>query len=239
MAGTIIAPASNTAGSSASATTITRTATYTAGDRIIVFLHYPSTSITATVADTLGSTFNQIGTYGLDSANNRYAMFEAINVSGGATTITATFSSTVANRVIAFYRGTGLDSNAAQAGIAFNDQTSATAGTDTIVSASFTPTLPATCIALTVTRVNASTITAGTGFTSLGAISGYDALASDTSLAEWRNLAAGGSQTAKFSMSGGGDRTGTVVAVFGDAGAAAATSLVVPRRMARMSSYFR
>ena len=215
MAGLIIAGADTAV--IATSTTATVSATYTAGDRIIVWVKYDSTTVTATVADGT-HTFTQIGGYALDSVGSRRAaMFEARGVAGGAFTITATFSSTVANRALAYWRGTGLDTSAAQASNS-SYQDAATTAANNVTSGSYTPTSqPNVLFGITYNKYAASTITAGTGFTSLGALVNFGTLGGDNSLSEYQRTTSTASTASTFTSSAV-DGYLTMGAVFGEAG---------------------
>lgn len=214
MAGVIVAGA-NTA-TAASSTTATQAATYTAGDRIVFVARWTGNTATATVSD--GSAFTQVGGYSNDASGNRMGIWERLGVGAGAATITITFSLAVTNREVAYFRGTGLDASAAQAGIG-NDQSSVAATANAATSTNMTPSAqPNTVFGLTCTRFFAVGINPGTSFTTLGALANWNALAGDTSLAEYRNTASISAVAATFTPTGAGDSFHTIAAVFGDAG---------------------
>jgi len=199
----------------ASSATITQAATYGAGERIVVVVRWAGDTLTCTVSD--GSAFSQVGGYVADTSGNRMAMFERIGVSSSSPTITATFSSATTNREIAYFRGTGLDASAAQTGTGQN-QDAVAATTDAVTSGNMTPSAqPNIVLGLTCTRFFAVSITQGTSFTSLGAVTGWDSLAGDTSLAEYRRTTSTSAVAATFTAGGAGDSFHTIAGVFGEA----------------------
>lgn len=208
---------------SGSSTTITRAATYTAGDTILVWVHYSSNTITATVADGT-NTFTQVGTYVTDTGghNNRCALFEAHNVAGGSVTITVTFSLTTTNRAVAYIRCTGANTGAGAQDGKGQFQHNPGTGTDAVSTTNMTPTSqPNGVLAVSITTISATTLTAGTGYTSLGTIASWDALAGDTSRVEWKRTTSTSAVAGTFTDSGATEDTHTIGGVFTEASAGA------------------
>src|SRR3990167_8693513 len=86
---------------SGNATTIAVTfdSNVTAGNLIAVGVGHWSGN-TVTVADSLGNTYTQIRQVTDDANARRLTMFYAMNIAGGANTVTATFSASGPGRVI-------------------------------------------------------------------------------------------------------------------------------------------
>jgi hypothetical protein len=192
------------------------------GDRIVHACRWRNATATATVSDGT-NTFNQIGSYS-DNGSDRYAWWESINVTAGTRTITTTFSAAATFRYCVSLKVSGSDSNASQAStLVSNLAGNWTNATDNATSGNMTPTAqPNAIIGVIGTIYNARTISAGTGFTSLGALANWDTANGDTSLAEWRRTTSTSAAAATFTLSGaeGGFIWGLVV---GEAAATPAT----------------
>lgn len=242
MAGQFIFGSSS--GNAASATSITVSATYTSGDRILVWVKYydGGAGISATITDGTHS-FALVDTaYAIESGGRVAGLYEAINVTGGSYTITASFKNgsntptAVVDRAVAYWRGTGLDTNPGQDGIG-NIQDPAAATANAVTSGNVTPTAqPNIVFGVTISKANAASISVGTGFTTLGNIPAYDAIAGDTSLAEYKRTTSTSATAATFTL-GGTDSMLTIGAVFGEgaSGPSAAVLSAAHRRRRRLS----
>jgi hypothetical protein len=214
-------------GAAGSATTLTRSATYSAGDTIQVWVKYASSSITVTVSDGTHA-FTQVGGYVSDGSTRRVALFEAHNVAAGTFTITATFSSTVANRSMAYVRCTGASTGVGAQTGAGQFQASPGAGANAVTTGNMTPTSqPNAVVAFDITTTSGATISAGTGYTSLGAIASYNSLQGDTSLVEWKRTTSTAAVAGTFSYSVD-DAAYPIAGVFSEAAAGGGGSTVPP-----------
>jgi hypothetical protein len=229
----------NNAATGSSTTLALSSVVMAAGDRILVAFRYNSTTATASLSDGV-HTYNQVGAY-VDDGTARQAWFEAINVAAGTRTITITFSASVAFRYGASVKVSGSDANASQAIVLTSNLAGNwTSAANNMTSGALTPTgQPNAVIGIGMTIYNARTMSAGSTYTSLGALSAWNTSNGDTSLMEWKRTTSTSSSPITYTLSGadGGYIWGIVVGE--DTGGAAATSLVMPRRMARMSSQFR
>lgn len=192
-------------GSGAAGTTIAQTSvTVATGDRIEVWVMWRSVTATCTVSDgtnTYSTAKAQIDNSVGGGSNTRVALFECANAIAGTYTITGTISTSVAARAIEVIVIPGT--NTAVAGVAAGQfQHNPGTGANAITSGSITiPSANCAIVALTITQINVSAISLGTSFTTLGAITNYDSINSDTSLMEYRNVTA--NQGGTFTSTGG------------------------------------
>ena len=189
----------------ATATTITQAITHTASTRAFVFICFDSDTTTATVADTLGNTYTQVGSYLTEAGSRRMAMFSGIITTGGSTTITATLSVTQPNRGISVTTYSGLDTNVAQASNSGN-QTSPGTGADAVTTGNMTPTgQPAILFAIGRDLTGGGALNAGTGFTSQGTQTNWDTNDGETSRIEDKRLTSTSAVAGTFTAAGGTD----------------------------------
>lgn len=203
------------AGASGAATSLgLPNATFAGGERIIVGVSCNTVTATETVTDGT-NTYNQIDGYANDASHVRLALFEALNVTAGTYTITANYSASVGNRAIFFLYDTGSDTNAAQTGTG-QSQANPGTGTDAVTSGNMTPTgQPNAVVGVSVTFINGSTVTAGTGFTNLGVWTGYNSNAGDTSRVEYKDTTSTGVTAATFTCGGATETLVTIGGVIG------------------------
>lgn len=217
------------AGSSASSTTITRAATFTSGDGVVVWVHWLSSTITITGVADGTNTYLQVGTTVVDSLRGRSsATFYCKNAATGTPTITATFSLAVANRAIAYIKVSGHDNTAnAQTGKG-QAQGSTGTGADAATTTAMTPTSqPNGVFAVCISQINGPTVTAGTGFAALSTIVGYNALASDTSGTEWKRTTSISTVAGTFTLSAS-DEPNNIGVIITEAGGGGGAKPFIP-----------
>jgi fibronectin type 3 domain-containing protein len=156
---------SSSTGSNTAAATIARafTTTVTAGDAIIVALSWDTSagSNVPTVTDSLGNTYTR-ATYAADARHNQaLAIFYAVNVKGGADTVTAHFGVNQAYRriLIQEYRGIAAVSPVDVTASAIGSGTTASSGS------ALTTTAGNLVFGAIADDSGTTTITAGAGFT--------------------------------------------------------------------------
>jgi hypothetical protein len=209
------------AAASASATTITRTATYAAGETIAVLVHWGSTTITVSSVSDGTHTFTPRTVVTGANFTRRQQWFVAKNVAAGSFTITVTFSLTVGNRHVAYFRTANPDTTADPQDSKGQDQFSPGTGTDAVTTTNMTPTSqPAGVLATDVTYTSASTVTAGTGYTSLGVLTAFNALAGDTSRIEFQRITSTSAIAGTFTL-GSADSSFSMGLILTEAAAAA------------------
>jgi hypothetical protein len=115
----------------------------TAGNLIACASFYPSNTVTITVADTASNTYtiNPAQSY-LDDTGNvfRGVPFFAQGVTGGFTTLTVTFSSTMTNRQVVCHEASGIATSSANDGAVGQYQLNSSSATDGISSTAIVPT---------------------------------------------------------------------------------------------------
>lgn len=202
----------------ASVATITVTLTPTAGN-LLVFAITGDSADTSSIAlsDNLGShnTFTQIGTDLVTTNAQRCAWWFAANCKGGATTFTATFSTSTRFRAIyvAEYSGIATASPLLNGARAENDSPGTTADAVTSGNANATS-QPALVWGFSIDTSGTTTPNAGTGFTSR-----TNVWSTNTCLGrpEDKRVTATGNVAATFTATTGTDTHGSGVGIFAEA----------------------
>lgn len=197
------------AAASGSSSTITRTATFGAGETIAVLAHWASSTVTATVADDAGNTYTpQTVVTEAGIMIRRQQWFTTKNVAAGSPTITVTFSAGVTNRHVAYFRVTNPSLSADPQDADGRAQLNPGTGTDAATTNAMTPTSqPNGVLATCTTYVGANTVTQGTGYTDLGVLTAWNALAGDTSRIEFKRTTSTSDQTGTFTIGGATETT--------------------------------
>lgn len=210
---------SDSAASLSGSTTRAVTATISAGEGVVVavLMHNSGGSISG-VSDAMGNTYVSAGTPLAPPGEEVYAIYYCKNVLGGTGAITATFASSANYSGIAYFRYTGLSSSADAQGMNGSTQTASGTGTDAVTSGNITPSAqPAMVFGLTVDGDGGSTLTAGTGYTTRGAVSNWDSVIGFSTLAEDKRITSTSAVAATFTTNQGAHRMNTVGAVFTEA----------------------
>lgn len=215
-----------------SATLAQGSVTYTAGDEPVVWVDSANTTATISVSDDLGggpNNYTQVGSTVVSGHGHASALFVRNSVGGGGTcTVTVTWSAAATNRCASVYRAVGSTNAAAQAGNGQNQNTAGT-GTDAVTTGNMTPTgQPNGVFGVTNTCSSGAALSAGTGFTSLGAINSYTTLQGLTSLAEWKRTTSTAAVAATMTE-GTADDTNIVGLILGEAVAPTPDFVGVPR----------
>lgn len=211
------------AAASAGSTTITRTATFGAGETIAVHVQCAHGTATCTVADGT-NTYNLVHTERETVFATRSAfVFEAHNVAAGSPTITVTFSTSVTQRNVSYVRLVNCDTTVGAQDGEGQFQTSPTTGTDATTTGNMTPTSqPNGVVGWAMTYVDTSTVTQGTGFTSLGVLAAWNALNTDTSRVEFKRTTSTADVAATFTVGSATEDVMTLGVVFTEVSGAAA-----------------
>lgn len=220
-AATAFVQSKSTQGTGTSATTIaaTFTANVAAGNLIAVAVAWLGTTQTASVADSLGNTYTA-GTI-VDGGGRRHQAFYAKNISGGANTVTVTFSDAVAYRDLIVHEISGADTTAPLDVSAQQWQAAPGTATDGATSGSATTTVGGCYIfgatfGNSIATVVAGDIVAGTNFTTREQmLGGADAIAAES---EDRIQASAGSVAATFTLTGNSGGHATFMMAFKPAG---------------------
>lgn len=197
-------------GSSASSSAPTRAfgSNVTAGNAIGGFIQWTSTSITLTsVTDSLGNTYTLIHNP-TDHIVVRSAMFYAVNIAGGADTLTFNFSSAVTSAQV-FHEIGGVSVSPFD-GSTINTQDAPGTGTDAVTSTAITTTAAGDYIfGASSEWSTGSAINVGTGFTTAG----YGGNASGGNMrGEYLIQGAAGSVAATFTAPGNAYATSGIMA---------------------------
>lgn len=217
------------AAASGSSTTITRTATFGAGETISVYIQMASVAQTVSTVTDGTNTYNFVARKAESVLDTRtMEHWEAHNVAAGSPTITVTFTGSVTNRGVGYCRGTGADTSVgAQTGVG-NFQTNPGTGTDAVTTTNMTPTSqPNGVLAYAATYVNARTVTQGTGYTSLGVLTAWNALLGDTSRIEFKRTTSTSAVAGTFTING----TENIMTIGGVFTEAAAGGGAIPRNV--------
>jgi hypothetical protein len=167
-------------GNTASGTTLTVNPTYTSGDTVFIWTSCNGAPTTQTITDGT-NTYTQIGSSITAGGGDVVAVFQCISAAAGSPTVTMTIGTARAFRQIGYIRYSGLTGSATQAG---QFQGAPGTGTNAITSGNVTiSSQPALLLGISY-DFNGSTITAGTGFTSRGAMTTGDAINGTASLFE-------------------------------------------------------
>jgi hypothetical protein len=182
MAYAYTAQANNAA--SASGTTLTVNFTVSAGDKaIVVYGSFSGVLTTLSLSDGT-HTYTQAGSAGsvASTATHRISGYYVLNPTPGSYTLTMTVGATRANRrvAVATYQGVVAYQTAVNQG-----QLAAATTADAVSTSAMTPSSqPAMLTALSFTANGTTTYSAGTGHTSRGVLSNWDAIGSFSSLLE-------------------------------------------------------
>lgn len=232
---------------SPSGTTLTASFTVNPSDTsITVFAAFTGVLTTLTLVDDKAGgshTYTQGGTAGsvASTLTHRIAAYTAFNPVPGTYTLTMTLGATRANRRLMVRTDSGT--------VAFQDaknqgQLAAATTTDAVSTSNLTPTVqPAVLIALSISANGTTTYSAGTGFTSRGALSNWDSIGSFSSLLEDVRLTSTSAVPGTFTISSSQDTlsqgivlteaiTGTIASTLGGATAALAGTPTVNGSMA-------
>lgn len=204
----------------------------TTGDLFWYVIAYSgnTTGVTATVTDTKGNTFTQIGTFFNSTSGQSFAYGYSKNISGGSSddfTMTLTGSGGRASLAMYVAEYSGLDTTAPYTSGETAEQGQASPGSGSnLVTSGNTPALstqPAALIGFSQADNTANGYTVGTGFTSRGNLWDYN---SDNdggtmffAFTEDKRLTSTSAVAATFTNSGGGgDEFNTIAAVFKETG---------------------
>ena len=183
----------------------------TAGNLIIAAVRMSTTSQTVTVTDSAGNTYTDAVAQSQTTDGHQVHVFYAMNVAGGANTVTATFSSTNNRPWLAVYEYSGLSATSPL------DRTAAAQGSGSAPTSGATPTT-VSANELVFAAVGLPGSYTGT----VAAGSGYALLQQDTGSSRSANEAAvvtsTGSYAGTFALSAGTNWS-AVVATFAAAGA--------------------
>lgn len=224
------------AAASAGSTTITRTATFGAGETIVVHVQCAHGTATCTVADGT-NTYNIVS--GATTRETFFAtrsgfVFEAVNVAAGSPTITVTFSTSVTQRNVSYVRLANANTGAAAQDGEGQFQINPTTGTDATTTGNMTPTSqPNGVVGWAMTYVDGSSCTQGTGFTSLGVLTAWNALAGDTSRVEFKRTTSTTDVAATFTVGSASEDVMTLGVVISEVSGAAAAGMPPRRSNAR------
>jgi hypothetical protein len=220
----------NDAGGTTTSTTVAISSTTSAGDGVGVWVKWGASTGTVSSVSDGTNTYTAVANTLCRNTDNGHSeqLFYCPNLPAGTRTITATFSVTQTNRDIAYARFTGADTAAAAQTGAANFQVSPGpgTGTDAVTSGNMTPTSqPGAVWGVSVNHIAASTINAGTGYTSLGTLTAYNGLQGDNSLNEWKRITSTSAVAATFTATSASEEFDTVAMIVSEA-TAAATGLV-------------
>lgn len=184
----------------ASGVGITASFTVSPGDTaIVVWLAYTGVVTTSPLSDGTHTYTNSAGGGTVTSTlTHRMAMFYVASPTPGSYTLTVTLGGARSNRrlAVATYNGTTAFQTAGTL-----DQLAASTATDAVTTASLTPSSqPAMLAALSLTANGTATYSAGTGHTSRGALSNWDALGLGSTLLEDIRLTSTSATPATFTI---------------------------------------
>lgn len=202
------------------------------GNAIVIAVRWNSGTITSTVADNLGNTYNSChGPTNNNDNDLRLQIFVAHNITGGGSyTPTVTFSSAVTERAMAFHEVSGVATASPCDGAgASQAQDSPGTGANAISSGNATTTTNGAYIfgaVVTDGSIGAADTVAGTGFT-IRPNTTTSCCGSNTIATESQVQVASGNIAATFTHSSGGD-TGWITSVVAlkDAAAGGGGSIV-------------
>ena len=165
----------STDGTAATTVAVTFPGNVTAGNLIALFVAFNNVAnIIDSVTDSLGNTYTLVDT-ALNFASDSHASYYAKNITGGACTVTVTFTASVGYRSLTVHEVSGLDTTAPLDQHAINTQVAPDIGTDAVTSGSVTTTTNGQYIfgACHVNNTGAGlTVDPGTGFTGRESIDG-------------------------------------------------------------------
>lgn len=212
----------NAADAASQVGTITVTLTPTAGNLLVFCVTGDSLDFTTlTLSDNLGShnTFTQISTYLVTAGNQRCSWWYAENCKGGATTFTATYSSTTRFRTIYVAEYSGIATSGSFLDGARAENNGPGTGTDAVSSGNANATLqPALVWGFSIDVDGTSAPTAGTGFTSR---TNVWSSATCQARPEDKRVTATGNVAATFTATTGTDGHATGIGIFAETGATA------------------